>query len=119
MAELNGYLLTKEEEKACVELIKEMRFKHDEYISPKYAEPILTLANSLSIEKIPFFIRPLWGGLQIMFPWCNGDAICNKWSYGSESGNVETMNCPWDDDDVTSLTVEDAYIKIVEWYSHR
>lgn len=29
MAELNGYLLTKEEEKACTELIKKMRDKKD------------------------------------------------------------------------------------------
>ena len=29
MAELNGYLLTKEEEKACAELVKKMRSKKD------------------------------------------------------------------------------------------
>lgn len=29
MAELNGYLLTKEEEKACAELIKKMRTKKE------------------------------------------------------------------------------------------
>lgn len=29
MAELNGYLLTKEEEKACTELIKKMRHSED------------------------------------------------------------------------------------------
>lgn len=29
MAELNGYLLTKEEEKACAELVKKMRAKQD------------------------------------------------------------------------------------------
>ena len=90
-----------------------------EYINPKYAEPILALANGLSFEKIPFFIRPLWGGLQIMFPWCHGDAVCHKGSYGSNIGNVETMNFPWDGDDVTSLTVEEVYTKIVELYNQR
>ena len=29
MAELNGYLLTKEEEKACAELVKKMRAKEE------------------------------------------------------------------------------------------
>lgn len=33
MAELNGYLLTKEEEKACAELVKKMRTKKNFFCS--------------------------------------------------------------------------------------
>jgi hypothetical protein len=30
---------------------------------------------------------------------------------------VESMGCPWDEDDVTSLSIEDALEKITNWYS--
>ena len=86
-------------------------------INPNYANPILTLANGLTENGIPFTINEIWDGLQIRFPWNYGDFICHSYSYGSDKGMVESMGCPWDDDDVTALTVEDALKYTIEWYN--
>ena len=85
-------------------------------INPDYAKPILALANLCTSEKIPHIINPIHDGLQIRFPWNNGDFVCHYFSYGHEYGDVESMGCPWDGDDVTRLTVEDAIVNLVSWY---
>ena len=88
-------------------------------IDPKYAQPILTLANALSERGIPCSINIAWEGLQIRFPWNDGDLVCHLGSYGSAVGDVESMGCPWDEDDVTRLTTNEALEKISEWYRER
>jgi hypothetical protein len=88
-------------------------------INPKYAQPILTLANALSEHSIPCSINILWDGLQIQFPWNDGDLVCNGGSYGSAVGDVESIACPWDEDDVTRLTIDEAFEKISKWYRER
>lgn len=85
-------------------------------INPEYAKPILALANLCTMEKIPHFINTIHDGLQIRFPWNDGDIVCHFFSYGHEYGDVESYNCPWDEGDVTRLTVEDAIINLVSWY---
>lgn len=85
-------------------------------INPEYAKPILALANLCTMEKIPHSINTIHDGLQIRFPWNDGDIVCHFFSYGHEYGDVESCNCPWDEGDVTRLTVEDAIINLVSWY---
>ena len=85
-------------------------------INPDYAKPILALANLCTSEKIPHIISPIHDGLQIRFPWNNGDFVCHFFSYGHEFGDVESYNCPWDNGDVSRLTVEDAIVNLVSWY---
>lgn len=85
-------------------------------INPDYAKPILALANLCSSEKIPHTINPIHDGLQIRFPWNDGDFVCHFFSYGHDYGNVESMGCPWDKGDVSCLSVEDAIMKLVSWY---
>lgn len=85
-------------------------------INPEYAKPILALANLCTMEKIPHSISTIHDGLQIRFPWNNGDLVCHFFSYGHEYGDVESYNCPWDGDDVTRLTIEDAIMNLVSWY---
>lgn len=88
-------------------------------IDPKYAVPILTLANALSEYNIPHSLNVLWDGLQIQFPWSGGDIVCHHGSYKSNLGKVESMGCPWDDEDVSVLSIDDAFNYIIEWYSRK
>lgn len=85
-------------------------------INPEYAYVILTLANYLIERNIPLRIVTLYDGLQIRFPWSDGDLICHQYSYGADDGCVESFGCPWDEDDVTRLTIDEAVEKISEWY---
>lgn len=86
-------------------------------INPYFANVIFNLANKLSRRNIPYTIKTCWDGLQIQFPWSNGDLVCHGASYGHAVGAVESMGCPWDEDDVTCLTVNEAFEKIVAWYT--
>lgn len=86
-------------------------------IHPKYAVPILTLANALSERCIPFTLNVIWDGLQIQFPWNDGDIVCHSGSYGHDDGNVESMGCLWDEDDVTCLNLDEAIDDIEKWYA--
>lgn len=85
-------------------------------INPEYAKPILTLSNSLNERNIPHTVNVLWDGLQIRFPWNDGDIICHAGSYGHEYGNVESMGCSWDEDDVTCLSIDEADDLITDWW---
>ena len=85
-------------------------------LNPKYAMTILRLASKLSNKSIPYTLDVIWDGLQIRFPWSNGDLVCHFGSYGNEEECVESYCCPWDDGDVSCLTIEEALDNIVEWY---
>jgi len=85
-------------------------------INPEYAEPILTLSNSLNQRNIPHTVNVIWDGLQIRFPWNDGDIICHSGSYGHEYGNVESMGCPWDEFEVTCLPIDEADDLITDWW---
>ena len=86
-------------------------------INPDFANPILTISNALSERRIPHTLNVIWDGLQIRFPWSNGDLVCHYGSYGHDCGNVESMDCPWDYGDVSCISVEDAINRITKWYA--
>ena len=87
-------------------------------INPDYAEPILTIANSLSDLGIPYTTNIIWDGLQLRFPWCGGDVVCHSGSYGHSSKEVESYCFPWDKDDVSQLEVEEA-IQLIAYYYYK
>ena len=74
------------------------------------------LSAILTREKIPHNVRPLHGGFQILFPWCGGDLICHNFSYGNKWGEFESYGFPWDEEDVTVLSISDAVTKIMKYY---
>lgn len=86
-------------------------------INPEYAKPILTLSNQLTECEIPHTVNVIWDGLQIRFPWNDGDLVCHSGSYGHDYGAVESMGCPWDDEDVSCISIEDALDRICDWYA--
>ena len=86
-------------------------------INPDFANPILTLSNQLTERNIPHTLNVIWDGLQIRFPWNGGDLVCHSGSYGHNYGAVESMGCPWDDEDVSYINIEDALDRIVKWYA--
>lgn len=83
-----------------------------------YAEPILTIANSLSDLGIPYTTHIIYDGLQLRFPWCNGDIVCHCGSYGHSNGEVESYCFPWDKGDVSQLEVEEA-IQLITYYYYK
>lgn len=87
-------------------------------INPTYATRILDIANALTERNIPCTINTCWDGLQIRFPWNNGDIICHNFSLGHDLGAVESYHCPWDDDEdeVSSIRPDDAISYITNWY---
>lgn len=74
------------------------------------------LSAILTREKIPHNVRPLNGGFQILFPWCDGDVVCHSFSYGNKWGEFESYGFPWDEFDVTVLSISDAATKIIGYY---
>ena len=86
-------------------------------INPYFANVIFNLANKLSRRNIPHTINVFRDGLQIQFPWNYGNFVCHGASCGHGVGAVESMDCPWDEGGVTCLTVNEAFEKIVAWYT--
>lgn len=86
-------------------------------INPDFANPILTLSNQLTVRNISHTLNVIWDGLQIRFPWNNGDLVCHSGSYGHNFGNLESMGCPWDDEDVSCISPKEALDYIVKWYA--
>ena len=87
--------------------------------NPIYAMPILVLSSCLEEMGIPHTTNPLWDGYQIRFPWCNGDMVCHNFSYGHSAGHVESYCFPWDEGDVTELTISEAFVKVVDYYNSK
>ncbi len=81
-----------------------------------YQSTTLTLSLILTREKIPHTVEKLHGGYQFRFPWCRGDMVCHSYSYGSKWGSLESYNFPWDEDDVSVFSVDEAAEKIIEHY---
>ena len=63
-------------------------------INPNYANTILNLSNRLTDYNIRHTVKVIWDGLQIRFPWNNGDVVCHSGSYGHEEGMVESYCFP-------------------------
>ena len=87
-------------------------------INPTYATRILDIANTLIERNIPCTINTCWDGLQIHFPWNNGDIICHNFSLGHDLGAVESYHCPWDDgNECSSILPDYAIYCITNWYA--
>ena len=80
---------------------------------------IISIAKTASLLQemdVPFTIKKIWDGYQLRFGWCEGDVACHSGTYGSLEGFVETYCFPWDEDDVSMLTPEEAAAKISAYY---
>ena len=89
--------------------------------NPKYCKPILRLADLCSSEGIPFVMRPLFNGLQLVFPEFDTwelDVICHDYSYGRDSGLVEVAGAICENDDTVEgyLDVEEVFERIKKYY---
>lgn len=82
-----------------------------------YFERIEFVYNILTTLHIPCTMNALWEGWQLRFPWCAGDIAAHRGTYGQAQGKVESYCFPWDNDDVTVLTPEEAAIKIIALYN--
>lgn len=81
-----------------------------------YQSTTLTLSLILTRENIPHTVRAFQGGYQFLFPWCSGDLICHSFSYGNKWGCFESYGFPWDEDDVSTLPVDEAAQKVIGYY---
>lgn len=81
-----------------------------------YAERISYIAILCETFDVPYELHELYDGMQLRFPWCEGDVACHSGTYGNEHGAVETYMFPWDDDDVSVLLPKEAALKIINYY---
>ena len=81
-----------------------------------YEERIKEIGKACDEIGIPYIERPCFEGWQICFSWLNGgaDIACHDHTYGAQHGCVESYKCPWDNGDVTVLTVGEAIGKVVK-----
>lgn len=87
------------------------------YMQQSIKEAMLDTARGLNENAIPYTIKLYAGGFVVKFPWCDGDIACNVFTYHHEDGYVETYHFPWDDNDVTVLTPEEAVNNIINFYN--
>lgn len=80
-----------------------------------YETAINTIITALA-GHVPFTVHIVYDGLQLRFPWCEGDVACHSGTYGSSLGHVESFQFPWDDGDVTELEPEKMALRIVNYY---
>lgn len=85
--------------------------------SDRYHDRILDIAQICLDHEVPYTTNKLWEGWQIRFPWCVGDVACHDATYGHDDGLVESYAFPWDDEDVSVLTPEEAGALIVKYYN--
>lgn len=81
-----------------------------------YEERISTIGALCKMFGVPYSINKLWDGWQIRFPWCTGDIACHSGTFGENEEKVESYCFPWDGDDVSILTVNEAIEKILDLY---
>ena len=73
------------------------------------------IAEGVEIDKVYFYM----GGFMVTFKGLAGDAICHEGSYGRISGDWETMNMPWDYDDVSVHSAEALAKMLSAWKDGR
>jgi hypothetical protein len=83
-----------------------------------YYDSINHIRNIMRALVVPCQMYPCYEGYMIRFPWCRGDIAMHAGTYGSKDGYVETYQFPWDGDDVTVLTVEEAARKVIAYYEN-
>lgn len=84
-----------------------------------YETVINELALELAAVGVPHEINECHDGWQLRFPWCIGDVVIHSGSYEHSAGKVETYQFPWDDDDVTVLSVQAAAALIASYYEFK
>ena len=82
-----------------------------------YYERISFIKSILDSLHIPCSMNECWEGWQLRLPWCEGDVAAHNGTYENDRGMVESYQFPWDDDDVSVLTPEEAAIKIIALYN--
>ena len=82
----------------------------------KYVEAINAVIAYLIPAGIPFTVNPIFEGMQVRFPWHEGDVACHAGTYCSDCGCVESYQFPWDDGDVTVAKPEHMAAKIIQLY---
>lgn len=81
-----------------------------------YFQRITAIEQACMDNNIPYSVNRLLDGWQIQFPWCKGDVACHGGTYGHDIDMVESYEFPWDEGDVSMLTVEEAIEKIITFY---
>lgn len=81
-----------------------------------FEKAINTVISALVYNRIPFTVHTIYDGLQLRFPWCEGDVACHGGTYGSSIGFVESYEFPWDEGDVTMLDPEMMALQIVNYW---
>ena len=81
-----------------------------------YEQIINELTIKLASVGVPYEINEYHDGWQLRFPWCNGDVTIYGGTYCSNMGKVESYQFPWDDYDVTVLSVDTAAALIISYY---
>lgn len=82
-----------------------------------YFERIEFIYHILAALHIPCTVNALYEDWQLRFPWCPGDIAAQAGTRGEAQGMVESFCFPWEGDDVTVLTPEEAAIKIIALYN--
>lgn len=82
----------------------------------KYVDAINAVIAYLIPAGIPFTVHPISEGLQLRFPWHEGDVACYAETYCSDCGCVESYQFPWDDEDVTVQTPKEMANDIIRLY---
>lgn len=59
-------------------------------------ESIATLSSILVKLGIPHTHNSTYDGMQLRFPWADGDVIAHSYSLRWENGMVESYRFPWD-----------------------
>ena len=83
----------------------------------KYFDRMFYITQLLDDAKVPYRLRKLYEGWQLVFPWSDGDVACHDGTYGHNNGMVETYQFPWDEDDVSVLTPTECAERIIELYT--
>lgn len=81
-----------------------------------YEQIINELALELASVNVPYEINECYEGWQLRFPWCYGDVAIHDGTYGHTEGKVESYQFPWDNGDVTVLSVDAAAALIISYY---
>lgn len=81
-----------------------------------YEQIINELALELAAVGVPYEINECYEGWQLRFPWCMGDVAIHDGTYGHSMGKVESYQFPWDNGDVTVLSVDAAAALIISYY---
>lgn len=82
----------------------------------KYVRAINEVIAYLIPAGVPFTVNPAYEGMQLRFPWHEGDVACHEGTCGSDCGCVESYQFPWDDDDVTVQTPYEMANDIIRLY---